>query len=382
MAARMLFAAAALCVCGIARAAAPIVPSAPGIAADAFILMDAATQKVIAESNSEEPLPPASLTKLMTGYVAAAELESGRLSLADQVHVSVNAWQTQGSRTFIQEGTQVSVEDLLRGIIIQSGNDATVALAEHIAGDEGAFADLMNRHAEEIGMSATRFRNATGLPAEDHRSSAKDLAILTREYIRRFPDNYAIYSERSFKYNGIEQPNRNRLLWRDSSVDGVKTGHTDAAGYCLVASALRDGMRLISVVMGAADGDARMRETQKLFAYGYRYFKTMRLHEANAPLAEAPIWYGEADSVQAGLLDPVVITLVKGAEEALQRQFELDDSLEAPLEAGQEIGVLRLILEDETIYSAPLVALQAVEEAGVFSRFGDFIERLFQGSPD
>ena len=382
MAARMLFAAAALCVCGIARAAAPIVPSAPGIAADAFILMDAATQKVIAESNSEEPLPPASLTKLMTGYVAAAELESGRLSLADQVHVSVNAWQTQGSRTFIQEGTQVSVEDLLRGIIIQSGNDATVALAEHIAGDEGAFADLMNRHAEEIGMSATRFRNATGLPAEDHRSSAKDLAILTREYIRRFPDNYAIYSERSFKYNGIEQPNRNRLLWRDSSVDGVKTGHTDAAGYCLVASALRDGMRLISVVMGAADGDARMRETQKLFAYGYRYFKTMRLHEANAPLAEAPIWYGEADSVQAGLSEPVVITLVKGAEEALQRQFELDDSLEAPLEAGQEIGVLRLILEDETIYSAPLVALQAVEEAGVFSRFGDFIERLFQGSPD
>ena len=382
MAARMLFAAAALCVCGIARAAAPIVPSAPGIAADAFILMDAATQKVIAESNSEEPLPPASLTKLMTGYVAAAELESGRLSLADQVHVSVNAWQTQGSRTFIQEGTQVSVEDLLRGIIIQSGNDATVALAEHIAGDEGAFADLMNRHAEEIGMSATRFRNATGLPAEDHRSSAKDLAILTREYIRRFPDNYAIYSERSFKYNGIEQPNRNRLLWRDSSVDGVKTGHTDAAGYCLVASALRDGMRLISVVMGAADGDARMRETQKLFAYGYRYFKTMRLHEANAPLAEAPIWYGEADSVQAGLAEPVVITLVKGAEEALQRQFELDDSLEAPLEAGQEIGVLRLILEEETIYSAPLVALQAVEEAGVFSRFGDFIERLFQGSPD
>ena len=382
MAARMLFAAVALCVCGIARAAAPIVPSAPGIAADAFILMDAATQKVIAESNSEEPLPPASLTKLMTGYVAAAELESGRLSLADQVHVSVNAWQTQGSRTFIQEGTQVSVEDLLRGIIIQSGNDATVALAEHIAGDEGAFADLMNRHAEEIGMSATRFRNATGLPAEDHRSSAKDLAILTREYIRRFPDNYAIYSERSFKYNGIEQPNRNRLLWRDSSVDGVKTGHTDAAGYCLVASALRDGMRLISVVMGAADGDARMRETQKLFAYGYRYFKTMRLHEANAPLAEAPIWYGEADSVQAGLAEPVVITLVKGAEEALQRQFELDDSLEAPLEAGQEIGVLRLILEEETIYSAPLVALQAVEEAGVFSRFGDFIERLFQGSPD
>ena len=382
MAARMLFAAAALCACGIAWAAAPIVPSAPGIAADAFILMDADTRKVIAESNSEEPLPPASLTKLMTGYVAAAELESGRLSLSDQVHVSVNAWRTEGSRTFIQEGTQVSVENLLRGVIIQSGNDATVALAEHIAGDEGAFADLMNRHAEELGMSATRFRNATGLPAEEHYSSAKDLAILTREYIRRFPDNYAIYSERSFKYNDIEQPNRNRLLWRDSSVDGVKTGHTDAAGYCLIASALRDGMRLISVVMGAADGDARMRETQKLFAYGYRYFKTRRLHEAHAPLAEAPIWYGEADSVQVGLAEPVVITFVKGAESALQSQFDLDDSLEAPLAAGQEIGVLRLILEEETIYSAPLVALQAVEESGVFSRFGDFIERLLQGSPD
>ena len=382
MAARMLFAAAALCACGMVWAAAPIVPSAPGIAADAFLLMDADTRKVIAESNSEEPLPLASLTKLMTGYVAAAELESGRLSLSDQVHVSVNAWRTEGSRTFIQEGTQVSVENLLRGIIIQSGNDATVALAEHIAGDEGAFADLMNRHAEELGMSATRFRNATGLPAEGHYSSAKDLAILTREYIRRFPDNYAIYSERSFKYNDIEQRNRNRLLWRDSSVDGVKTGHTDAAGYCLIASALRDGMRLISVVMGAADGDARMRETQKLFAYGYRYFKTRRLHEAHAPLAEAPIWYGEADSVQVGLAEPVVITLVKGAERALQSQFDLDDSLEAPLAAGQEIGVLRLILEEETIYSAPLVALQAVEESGVFSRFGDFIERLLQGSPD
>lgn len=378
---RMLVA-AALCASGMARAAMPIVPPAPGVAADSFILMDAATRTVIAEGNSDEPLPPASLTKLMTAFVAAAELASGRLSPSDQVHVSVNAWQTEGSRMFIREGTEVSVEDLLRGIIIQSGNDATVALAEHIAGDEGAFADLMNRHAEKLGMSATRFRNATGLPAEDHLSSAKDLAILTREYIRRFPENYAIYAERSFKYNDIEQPNRNRLLWRDPNVDGVKTGHTEDAGYCLIASAKRDGMRLISVVMGAADGNARMRETQKLFAYGYRYYETKRLHEAHAPLTEAPVWYGEADSVQVGVAEPVVLTLAKGAADSLQRQFELTDSLEAPLAAGDEIGILRLTLAEETIFSAPLVTLQAIEESGIFSRFGDFILRLFRGSPD
>ena len=374
--------AAALCASGIVRAAMPIVPPAPGVAADSFILMDAATRTLIAESNSDEPLPPASLTKLMTAFVAAAELESGRLSLSDRVHVSVNAWQTEGSRMFIREGTEVSVEDLLRGIIIQSGNDATVALAEHIAGDEGAFADLMNRHAEQLGMTATRFRNATGLPAEDHWSSAKDLAILTREYIRRFPENYAIYSERSFKYNDIEQPNRNRLLWRNPEVDGVKTGHTEDAGYCLIASAKRNEMRLISVVMGAADGNARMRETQKLFAYGYRYYETKRLHEANAPLTEAPVWYGKADSVPVGVAEPVVLTLAKGAEDSLQRQFDLADSLEAPLAAGDEIGVLRLTLAEETVFSAPLVALQSIEESGVFSRFGDAILRLFQGTPD
>jgi len=366
-------------LCGWAGAATvpvPAVPPPPSIAAKSYILSDAYTDRIIAEENSNEPLHPASLTKIMTGFVAAGKLESGKISLTDEVRVSVEAWRTPGSRMFIQEGTRVTVADLLRGIIIQSGNDASVALAEHIAGSEGAFADMMNRQADELGFTATQFRNATGLPAEDHYTSARDLATLTQEYIRRFPENYAIYSERSFKYNEIEQPNRNRLLWRDRTVDGVKTGHTDAAGYCLVASAVRDGMRLISVIMGAVDGNTRVRETQKLLTYGFRYFETRHLYEADVPLQMERVWYGDTDTVGVGLTESVVVTFPRGHYDNVNALLNLPDLLEAPVAAGAEIGTPELQLGDETLYTAPLVTLQAVQEAGLFDRVADYFELL------
>ena len=255
-----------------------IIPRAPDVAASSYILMDAMTGRVLVEHNADTPLPPASLTKIMTSYVAANELENGTISLDDMVHVSVKAWRAEGSKMFIQEGTQVRLEDILRGIIIQSGNDASIALAEHIAGSEDAFADMMNQHANLLGLSNSHFENASGLPAEGHHMSARDLATLAQAMIERFPSHYSIYSEREFTYNDIRQPNRNTLLFRDSAVDGMKTGHTEEAGYCLVSSAVRDGMRLIAVVMGTASEEARAQETQKLLTYGFRFFKIGRAH--------------------------------------------------------------------------------------------------------
>ena len=358
-------------------AAAPIIPPAPSIAAKSFLLIDAATSEVLVEHNSHEALAPASLTKLMTSYVATVELASGRIGLMDQVPVSVKAWRTPGSRMFIQEGTQVGVEDLLRGIIIQSGNDASVALAEHIAGSEDAFADMMNQQAAQLGMTTTQFKNSTGLPAEDHYTSAWDLALLTRDYVKRFPESYAIYSERSFKYGDIEQPNRNRLLWRDRSVDGVKTGHTIAAGYCLIASALRDNMRLISVVMGTDSDDSRMRESQKLLSYGFRYFETQQLYDANVPLKTTDVWYGETESLDVGVGAPVVVTIPRGHYDDVEAEIELAKLIEAPISVGDEFGELRLRMGGELIYAAPLVALQDVAEAGMLARAGDFFSLFF-----
>ena len=358
-------------------AAAPIIPPAPSIAAKSFLLIDADTSEVLVENNSHEALAPASLTKLMTSYVAAVELASGRIGLMDQVPVSVNAWRTPGSRMFIQEGTQVGVEDLLRGIIIQSGNDASVALAEHIAGSEDAFADMMNQQAAQLGMTTTQFKNSTGLPAEDHYTSAWDLALLTRDYVKRFPESYAIYSERSFKYGDIEQPNRNRLLWRDRSVDGVKTGHTIAAGYCLIASALRDNMRLISVVMGTDSDDSRMRESQKLLSYGFRYFETQQLYDANVPLKTTDVWYGETESLDVGVGAPVMVTIPRGHYDDVEAEIQLAKLIEAPVSVGDEFGELRLRMGGELIYSAPLVALHDVAEAGMLARAGDFFSLFF-----
>jgi D-alanyl-D-alanine carboxypeptidase (penicillin-binding protein 5/6) len=359
-------------------ATAPIIPPPPQVAASSYLLIDAHTGDILVEHNANEPLPPASLTKIMTSYIAAVEIEAGRIKPTDAVPISVNAWQTPGSRMFIREGTTVPLADLLQGIVIQSGNDASVAVAEHIAGSEDAFAAMMNQQAALLGMNASQFANATGLPKEGHQTSAWDLAQLTVSLINRFPEHYALYSERSYKFNDIEQPNRNRLLWRDRTVDGVKTGHTDAAGYCLVSSALRGTMRLVSVVMGTESDEARMRESQKLLSFGFRYFETQKLYDAGVPMKTSALFYGETEDVEMGLTEPVFVTIPRGHYDDLQAELKVAKVIEAPLQEGDELGELILSLHDEVVYRAPLVALQSVNEAGVFSRLSDWVTLFVQ----
>ena len=363
-----LLALSCLATVGLAGADAPIFPKAPEIAASSYILVDAGSGKVLAEQRADEALPPASLTKVMTSFVAAAELEAGRVSLTDQVPISVKAWRTGGSKMFVREGTEVLLEELLKGVVIQSGNDASVAIAEHIAGDETAFADMMNRQADDLGMKLTNFRNATGLPDEEHYTTARDLAVLTDALIRRYPDHYAVYAQRSFRFNDIDQTNRNRLLWRDKTVDGVKTGYTKAAGYCLVASALRDGQRLISVVMGTANDEARMRESQKLLSYGFRYFETRKLYSGGVALKSAEIWYGAEDTVELGIVDDIVVTIPRGSSEDVIAEMRLPELIEAPLDQGAELGELRLTLGDEVIGRTPLIVLNQAQEADIFRK--------------
>jgi D-alanyl-D-alanine carboxypeptidase (penicillin-binding protein 5/6) len=365
-------------IAGVANAAqAPIIPPPPDIAGTSYLLIDAYTQKLLVENDIHAPVPPASLTKIMTSYVAATELEAGRITLDDDVPVSVKAWRTPGSRMFVREGTRVRLEDLLRGVIIQSGNDASVAIAEHIGGSEGAFADMMNQQAFQLGMTMTQYHNATGLPSEGHQTSAWDLALLTQSLIERFPDTYATYAVRSFTFNDIEQPNRNRLLWRDKTVDGVKTGHTEAAGYCLVASAKRGNMRLISVVMGTDSEESRMRESQKLLSYGFRYFETQKLYDAGVPLKTTQLWYGEAEDIELGVGEAVFVTIPRGHYRDLKAELKVAKIIEAPVDQGQEFGELRLMLNDELVYSAPLIALVGAEQAGIFSRLSDGIYLFF-----
>ena len=359
-------------------AAANLIPDVPAISSKGFILMDADTRHVIAERDSDTPLPPASLTKIMTSYVAAGELAAGRVRLDDEVPISVKAWRTGGSKTFVREGTKVRLEDLLRGIVIQSGNDASVALAEFLGGDEDGFANMMNTHAEEIGLTASHFVNATGLPDDDHYSSARDLAILAIELIRRYPEHYAMYSEKSFEYGGIKQPNRNRLLWRDKTADGVKTGLTDAAGYCLVASALRDGTRFVAVTMGAETDNARFRDAQKLLAYGFRYFENQEIYAAGEVLTTRPVWYGKTESVAATVTEPVRITMPRGRRDDLKAEVDLPADLEAPIGAGEQIGLVRVSLDGEALVEVPLLAAAAVEEAGAFAKVGDWFYLLFR----
>ena len=360
----------------LAQPAADLVPDAPQISSKGYILMAADTRVVLAERDSDTPLPPASLTKIMTSFVAASELAAGRVRLDDEVPISVKAWRTGGSKTFVREGTKVRLEDLLRGIVIQSGNDASVALAEFIGGDEEGFANMMNAHAEELGLSASRFVNATGLPDDGHHASARDMAVLAAELIARHPEHYAMYSERSFEYGGINQPNRNRLLWRDQSADGVKTGLTAAAGYCLVASAKRDGTRFIAVTMGAETDDARFRDAQKLLAWGFRYFETLTLYDAGEVVAERPVWYGEEDTVTATVREAVRVTIPRGRHEALSAALDLP-RLEAPIGAGVQVGVARVSLDDEIVATVPLLADAAIEEAGAFAKLGDWFYLLF-----
>ena len=356
-----------------------LIPAAPELAAKSWILVDAETGHIIVENNADLPLPPASLVKMMTTYIVSNEIAEGRVKKDDQVLISDNAWEkggakTDGSTMFLSPRTKVPVIDLMRGVIIQSGNDASIALAEHISGDEDAFTDSMNQQAALLGMTGTEYFNATGLPYEGMVSTARDLSILARAIIQEHPEHYSIYSEKYFKHNNINQPNRNRLLWRDSSVDGLKTGHTEAAGYCLVASAKRKDMRLISVVMGATSDKNRASQSQKLLSYGFRYFNTKTIYAVGDIIKEnAKVWYGADEFLNLTISDDVTLTLARGAEKKLEANILIDEQIKAPIVIGQELGRLHVSLEGEILVDTPLVATAAVEQSGLFSRFIDWI---------
>ena len=347
------------------------IPAPPKVPTTGYLLMDSASGRVIAEQNAHQPMEPASLTKLMTAYVAFRALEEGQISLEDEVYVSEKAWRTPGSRMFIEVDTSVSVGALLKGMIIQSGNDASVALAEHVAGSEETFANLMNSYADQLGLAGSQFRNSTGLPAKNHHTTARDVAILAKAIIDEFPAYYAWYSERDYTYNGITQHNRNSLLWRDASVDGVKTGHTDAAGYCLVSSAERDDMRLIAVVMGTPSTKARADASQALLNYGYRFFETHKLYEAGQEITTTRVWKSEVESAPLGLEEDLYVTIPRGSYDELSAVMDLQTRLMAPLDDSTAVGTVTVSLNGETVSGAPLVALGQVEVGGLWQRMRD-----------
>lgn len=354
-----------------------LIPSPPQIAGSSYVLMDPKSGRVIMEENSNERLPPASLTKMMTAYIVERELDEGRIKASDMVPISVNAWKTGGSRMFIKEGSSVSVENLIKGVVIQSGNDASVALAEFVAGSEGAFVDIMNQQAQILGMKDTHFENATGLPAPDHFSTAYDLAVLARAIINDYPENYSIYAEKHFTYNNIRQPNRNSLLWRDDSVDGLKTGHTEEAGYCLVASAKRDNTRFIATVMGTSSSQARSQEIQKMLNYGFRYFESERLFSAGQELIEAKVWGGKSDQLSVGMLEDAYVTIPRGSRDSLESSVDLDSVIKAPIRAGDELGRVKVSFNGDVLIDQPVLALTDVPEGGLFKRVWDAIKLFF-----
>jgi D-alanyl-D-alanine carboxypeptidase (penicillin-binding protein 5/6) len=346
-------------------------PPAPTIDARAYFLEDFHTGKVLAESNADAKLAPASLTKIMTTYVVFRELSNGHLHLDDKVTISEKAWKTSGSRMFLELGNQVSIQDLLHGVIIQSGNDASVALAEHVAGDETTFADMMNQHAARLGMTNSHFQNSDGLPSPDHYTSARDLAILTTALIKEFPEYYRWFSQKEFTYNKITQQNRNKLLSRDESVDGVKTGFTDDAGYCLVASALRDDMRLISVVMGTKSAISRANENQALINYGFRFYESHRLYEGNKPLNEAKIWKGASKTIPLGISEDLYVIIPRRLYSDLKAEINVDKNIIAPITEHTKLGSIRVTLKDALIIEKDLISLQAIEKGNIFHRLVD-----------
>ncbi len=357
---------------------AAITPSAPQVNAKGHILIDFNTGHVISQENADMQLAPASLTKMMTSYVIGLEIKNGNIKETDMVTISENAWAKnfpESSKMFIEVGKQVSVADLNRGIIVQSGNDACVAMAEHIAGTEDAFVSLMNAHAEKLGMSSTYFENTHGLTSANHFTTPRDMATLAAALIRDVPNEYAIYAEKSFTFNGIKQYNRNSLLWDKSlDVDGIKTGHTEEAGYSLVTSATKGEMRLISVVMGADSERSRKEENKKLLNYGFRFFETITPYDAGSKFADQPIWMGDKETVKLGITQSTQVTVPRGQRKNLKANIQLDEELIAPLKKGTVVGKLFLQLEGEDIAEYPLVALESVNEGGLMSRAIDYIK--------
>ena len=344
------------------------VPDAPELDLKSYILIEPNTNTVIAEFNSTSEIEPASMTKIMTAYVAADQISNELIAVDDEVLISEKAWRMEGSRMFIEAGKRVSVSDLLKGIIIQSGNDASVAIAEYVGGTERGFVDLMNAYAGSLKMNNTNFQNSTGLPAENHFSSAKDLAILTSNLITKFPEIYSFYKEKQFTFNEIKQLNRNKLLWRDDSSDGVKTGHTKAAGYCLVGSAKRGDMRLITVVAGSDSDNNRFMASQRLLEYGFRFFATQKILNANQEYKQINIWGGVEKTLGLGVLEDISITLPRTSFKDLVVNYNYSNNIQAPIEIGQKIGTLEIVNNDEIVFSTDLVALQNIKAKGFFGR--------------
>lgn len=362
-------------------------PPPPTLNAKSWVLMDYATGQILLDGNADLRVEPASITKIMTSYVVSAELAHGKIHLEDPVRISENAWRsggagTDGSTSFLVLDSQVPLKELLYGMIIQSGNDAAIALAEHTAGSEALFADLMNQYAAQLGMNGTHYVDASGLPNENHYTTARDIAVLSRALIRDFPTEYDIYKIKQFEWNGITQHNRNTLLWRDSSVDGIKTGHTSSAGFCLATSAKRGDQRLIAVVMGAASEKARADANLELLNYGFRFFESHRLYEASKPLATPELWKGAADSVALGIAEDVIVTLPRGRYADLKASMDLPVRLIAPLQKGQQVGTLKIALDGKQLLERPIIALADAPEGGFFGRMVDGVMLWFKGDAE
>lgn len=362
----------------VSYAATMPTPAAPIIGAKSYLVIDSKTGHEIASLDADAALAPASLTKIMTTYVVFSALKQGQITLDEEVTISEKAWRTEGSRMFIEVGTRVTVEDLVLGMIVQSGNDASVALAEHIAGSESVFAEMMNQHAAALGMYSSHFRNATGLPAENHVTTARDLATLARAIIEEFPEYYKWHAMKEFTYNNIKQSNRNSLLWRDDSVDGLKTGHTKAAGYCLVASAERDGMRIISVVLGTSSTKSRADGSQALVNYGFRFFETRLLFKAGDEISIARVWKSANEFSRLGVLEDLYVTVRRGSYDALESKLNIPSIVTAPIAAGQPVAELVISLDDEDILKAPLRALDDNPEGSFWQRTKDSVSLWFE----
>lgn len=358
--------------------AAMPVPAPPEVAAKNYLLVDFASGKVLAEKNADVKIEPASITKMMTAYVVYKEMDEDRLSMEDMVEISEKAWRMGGSRMYLEVNTSVSAHDLLKGLIIQSGNDASVALAEHIAGTEEAFVQLMNQYAVELGMKNTNFVNSTGWPDKQHLTTARDIATLARAIIRDFPEHYSWYAEKEYTYNEIKQYNRNKLLWRDGTVDGIKTGHTESAGYCLVSSALRSDMRVISVVLGTDSKKARASVSQAVLNYGFRFFESHTLYDEGEVISRPRVWKGEFETLTVGLADDLSITIPRGAYGKLDASMDIDKNIEAPVSKGQQVGVVNVSLDGEMMVSVPLVALETIDEGNFFQIAKDYVLRLIE----
>lgn len=352
-------------------------PEPPKIGVRSFILQDYHSGRVLAEENADSPVEPASITKMMSAFVVFGEIKSGRLNLQDEVKVSRKAWKTKGSKMFIEVNSQVKVEELIKGMIIQSGNDATVALAEHIGGSEEVFVAMMNDQARKLGMKNSRFQNSTGLPAPEHRTTAKDISLLAVAMIKRFPEFYQLHKEKKYTYNGITQYNRNKLLWRDKTVDGIKTGHTNAAGYCLVASAKRDNMRLISVVLGAKSENGRAKASQNLLDFGFEHYETHQLYASQESMSTVQVWKGATAKVQVGPTEDIYVTIPKGEYEKLNASLIIK-TLIAPIIKGEEYGTVNITLDSVEIARVPVVALSGVQTGNLWQRFVDQVNLWFE----